>query len=204
MTFIQTLLLSFCAFAFSVNANDAALYEKEPSKTSSFIRLVNIENHTRELMADGVKVFTAHAGEITPYVPLEKGTYRIEIGDFQLDINVPEKQKLSFFVKNGQINVISQPRNSSQKAATISLFNLSDSLLSLEAGKSKKAVLSDIEFNSVKSRSVNPMKISFHVRGQDNVSVNIPSIVLERGVSSDILVYDGLIDSELLITESEW
>ncbi|OEE59387.1 hypothetical protein A1OQ_02750 [Enterovibrio norvegicus FF-162] len=186
------------------NADDGALYDKKPSKDSSFVRLINVENHTRTVKADSQKIASATPGEVTKYAPIDKGTYTFEVGEFNVKVNVPEKSKLSFFVKDNKLNHIIQPRNNSKRAATISLFNLSDALVSLEAGKSRKAVLKDIELSSVKSRSVNPMKLSFHVSDNASTSLQTPSVTLKRGIDSDIVIYNGLMSKALVLTESEW
>ncbi|WP_394213363.1 alginate O-acetyltransferase AlgF [Enterovibrio calviensis] len=206
MNYFKAGLISLLAFVFTPysSADDGALYDKKPSKESSFVRLINVENHIRTITADSQKIASASPGGVTGYAPIDKGIYTFKVGNFSLEVNVPEKSKLSFFVKDNKLTHITQPRNNSKRTATISLFNLSDALVSLEAGKSKKAVLKDIDVSSVKSRSVNPMKLSFHVSDHASTSLETPSITLKRGIDSDIFIYNGLMSKALLLTESEW
>ncbi|MBA5764365.1 alginate O-acetyltransferase AlgF [Vibrio sp. 404] len=206
MNFVKNALicLSSMLLAFATNANDEALYDKKPSKDSSFVRLINIENHTRTMHADGIKVFTSNPREITNYVPIDSGTYNFSVGGNSINVTIPNKTKLSFFVVGNDLKYIVQDRNADNRSAKISLFNLSETPLTLGAGKSNKTVLEKVETNSFKSRSVNPMKIAFNVNTDKNILLPTPQLILKRGINSEVIIYDGLMGKELIIAESEW
>lgn len=204
MKFVNAIITLSLFFTSQLSANDAALYDPKPNKDSSFVRLVNTADTKQTLQINGKKTRSTDAYSVSPYIALDAGSYQISIGVTEKEITIPSNHKYTLFIQDNQIRFVEQAKNTSKKSARIAFLNLSEQPLSLTT-QNNKSVFEQLGKYQAIERDVNPMKLNFVVKNDNQAIVaDVNGVSMKRGFSSDIITFNTALGTKALTVNSEW
>jgi alginate O-acetyltransferase complex protein AlgF len=187
MRFSQRLILIFLLFFGSVTAQ--FLYDPEPPANSAFVRVVNLINSGQKIEIGNLSFDTVQTFSVTPYRVIPQGKQMLAFMGKKTEVSFLAQKFYTIVARAGN-PIVLEDMASSKTKALISLYNLSLlEAVSLKTDDNKVIVIADTKPNTVKSQSVNAIKIGFLVAQNSKKLVGFPAVQLERGMSYSAFVF---------------
>lgn len=183
------LLLMICGVLCGISTSNAGLYPAAAPPGSAFIRVFNATTGNGLAARVGDKTLgNLDAFDGSGFVFLPPGNYPLQAGSHARTVTLAGNHYYTAVVLPAEIQIFEQDRFDSQLKASISLFNLSSSPVSLRTADGKLTLVPETPVKATGHREVNPARASLAVYQGETKLAEAKPLNFERGISYALFV----------------
>jgi alginate O-acetyltransferase complex protein AlgF len=185
----------FALIALTVTASLATvsaqgLYDPEPPANSAFVRVINAGTGEVKAGIDAVAYGAVAGQNASAYRVIAQGAHKLAAGAANKEVNVLAKRFYSVIVNGSDVQVLEDPANPGQTKAGLAIYNLSKiSSVALKTDDGKTTVVDGVAPGTVKSQSVNAIKVGLAAFNGSSKIASFPAVQLERGSTYSTIVF---------------
>ena len=168
-------------FAVTATANEAALYDPEPPADASFVRVLNATDNasvTANINTQPVGFTTSDP--LSDYYVKTKGDYTISAGDINEKLSLNSGKYYTIALHNGKAHLLEDTILKNPAKATLYVYNMTSSPLSIKAPKFKATIFENIAPGTSDSREINAVSFELIASANDTELDTLSNVTLKR------------------------
>jgi alginate O-acetyltransferase complex protein AlgF len=182
------IVLTLAASLATVTAQ--GLYDPEPPANSAFVRVINAGTGEVKAGIDAVAYGAVAGQNASAYRVIPQGAHKLAAGAANKEVNVLAKRFYSVIVNGSDVQVLEDPANPGQTKAGLAIYNLSKiSSIALKTDDGKTTVVDGVAPGTVKSQSVNAIKVGLAAFNGTSKIASFPAVQLESGSTYSTIVF---------------